>query len=236
MTPAAAAMAVPAAESFDYSIIPAHAAEQLRRSAASIRSLITRTTADIIETGRELTAVKQRLEHGQFEKWTESEVKIAHRTAQAYMVAARLAEAKGATIALLPPTTVHRLSSKSAPADVVETVISHAKAGEVIPDRAVQEMLAEAKFQAKQKAAADKREARDRKRSKRERERRDRERQEWQVQKQQEEKEARQAALILKEKLGPELSRLVVSTLIRHCLGFDIQAEFARLLDEEAQP
>src|SRR5262249_6720580 len=149
------------------------------------------------------------------------------------MAAARLAEAKGATVALLPPATVHRLSSKSAPAEVVETVISYAKAGEVIPDRAVKEMLAEAKFQAKQKAADAARAARDRKRSKRERERPDRERQEWQEQKRQEEKEARQAALMLKEKLGPELLRLVVSALIRHRLSFNIQAELARLDKEE---
>src|SRR5262249_57568614 len=39
-------------ESFDYTIISADAAEQLRRSAASIRSRIAKTTADIIETGR----------------------------------------------------------------------------------------------------------------------------------------------------------------------------------------
>ena len=89
----------------------------------------------------------------------QSEVGIAVRTAQAYMAAARLADAKGATIALLPPTTVHRLAQKSAPMKVVETVVSQAEAGKIVPDTAVVEMLTEAKLQQRQARHAGKKAA-----------------------------------------------------------------------------
>jgi hypothetical protein len=73
------------------------------------------------------------------------------------MSAARLANDKGETVSLLPPATVYRLSSKSAPVAVITDVISRAEAGEIISDKAVAAAIAEAKYQARQAAAIDKR-------------------------------------------------------------------------------
>jgi hypothetical protein len=72
-----------------------------------------------------------------FIKWVESEVGIVRRSAQAYMALAKLADDNGAAIALLPPTTAHRLAAKSAPPDVVSEVVAKALSGEVLPDRTV---------------------------------------------------------------------------------------------------
>ena len=135
---------------FDYSAIDADLASNLRRQANRIRTRIGKATQDLIDIGRDLLAAKKHLiDHGDFIKWVEAEVGIARRTAQAYMAIAKLADDKGAAIALLPPTTVHRLASKSAPPEVVSEVVAKAQSGDVLPDRMVSEMILEAKFQRK---------------------------------------------------------------------------------------
>jgi chromatin segregation and condensation protein Rec8/ScpA/Scc1 (kleisin family) len=63
------------------------------------------------------------------------------------MALAKFAEDNGAAIALLPPTTAHRLAAKSAPPEIVSKVVAKALTGEVLPDRAVAEMLLAAKSQ-----------------------------------------------------------------------------------------
>ena len=138
---------------FDYSAIDADLASNLRRQATRIRTRIGKATQDLIDIGRDLLAAKRHLvEHGDFTKWVEAEVGIVRRTAQAYMAIAKLADDKGAAIALLPPTTVHRLASKSAPPEVVSEVVAKAQSGDVLPDRIVLEMIMEAKFQRKKPA------------------------------------------------------------------------------------
>jgi hypothetical protein len=137
--------------SFDYSTMDAELAANLRKQAARIKKRIGKATQDLIDIGRDLLAAKKQLvDHGEFIGWVETEVGISRRTAQAYMAVARLAEAKGAAIALLPPTTVHRLAAKSAPPEVVSEVIAKAESGDVLPDRTVSEMILEAKSQRKQ--------------------------------------------------------------------------------------
>jgi Protein of unknown function (DUF3102) len=138
---------------FDYSVIDADLASNLRRQATRIRTRIGKATQDLIDIGRDLLAAKKHLiDHGDFIRWVEAEVGIARRTAQAYMAIAKLADDKGAAVALLPPTTVHRLASKSAPPEVVSEVVAKAQSGDVLPDRTVSEMIHEAKFQ-RQKTA-----------------------------------------------------------------------------------
>jgi hypothetical protein len=142
--------------SFDYSAMDAELAANLRKQAARIKKRIGKATQDLIDIGRDLLAAKKQLiNHGEFIGWVEIEVGISRRTAQAYMAVARLAEAKGAAIALLPPTVVHRLAAKSAPAEVVSEVIAKAESGDVLPDRTVSEMILEAKSQRKQPAQAE---------------------------------------------------------------------------------
>lgn len=139
---------------FDYSVVDADLAANLRRQATRIRTRIGKATQDLIDIGRDLLAAKKHLiDHGDFVKWVETEVGIARRTAQAYMAIAKLADDKGAVIALLPPTTVHRLASKSAPPEVVSKVVAKAQSGDVLPDRMVSAMILEAKVQRKKMTA-----------------------------------------------------------------------------------
>jgi len=132
---------------FDYSAFDADTASNLRAQASRIKTRIGKATQDLIDIGRDLLAAKKNLvDHGAFIKWVESEVGIVRRTAQAYMALAKLADEKGAAIALLPPTTAHRLAAKSAPPDIVSEVVAKALSGEVLPDRIVAEMISAAKY------------------------------------------------------------------------------------------
>lgn len=132
---------------FNYSAFDADTAARLRAQADRVRKRIGKSTSDLIDIGRDLLAAKNNLvDHGAFLKWVESEVGIVRRTAQAYMALAKLADDKGAAVALLPPTTAHRLAAKSAPPEVVSAVVAKAHAGEVLADRTVAEMIAQAKF------------------------------------------------------------------------------------------
>jgi hypothetical protein len=135
-------------KAFDYSALDAETASNLRAQANRIRKRIGRATQDLIDIGCDLLAAKKNvLDHGEFIKWVETEVGIARRTAQAYMAIAKLTDEKGAAIALLPPTTAHRLAAKSTPSEVVSEVVAKAQSGDVVPDRRVSEMILEAKSQ-----------------------------------------------------------------------------------------
>jgi hypothetical protein len=131
---------------FDYSAFDADTASNLRAQASRIRKRIGKATQDLIDIGRDLLAAKKNLvDHGAFIGWVESEVGIVRRTAQAYMALAKLADDNGAAIALLPPTTAHRLAAKSVPPEIVSKVVSKALSGEVLADRTVAEMISVAK-------------------------------------------------------------------------------------------
>ena len=73
------------------------------------------------------------------------------------MAIARLADAKGATVALLRPTTAHRLAAISAPVEVVDHVLDRAVNGVIVPDGEVEEMFRNARNQRKQAKKKDRR-------------------------------------------------------------------------------
>ncbi len=70
---------------FTYSDLPAPLAAEVQAVTARIKDRLTRQVADIIETGRDLIEVKEKLEHGQFERWLDSEFGMTVRTAQRFM-------------------------------------------------------------------------------------------------------------------------------------------------------
>jgi hypothetical protein len=126
---------------FDYDTIAAEDADALRTEAERIRRLITKSTADLIEIGRNLIAVKAKLGHGKFLHWVESEIGIPRRSSQRYMGIADLAEAKGVMVSLLTPAAAYLLSAKSTPPDIVGDVIRRLEAGERITEDAVEGLV-----------------------------------------------------------------------------------------------
>ena len=144
---AATLMAAYPTAGFNYDALPVLTAKTLRTQATRIRKLVKTTTTTIIEVGHDLIAVKRTLDHGQFGAWVEAECGFSLRTAENYIRAAEFAEGKSEIVSLLPPTTVYRLSSKSAPPDLVKSFIEVASRGDVVSERSVKDALEEARFQ-----------------------------------------------------------------------------------------
>ena len=111
---------------FDYSALGEAAAD----AQAIVERFRTRSRALILDTGRELLAVKDRLDHGLFMKWVASELGINPRTAQNYMMAATAFGDKSEIVSHLPPTTIYALSAPTVPSSFREEVVGRLEAGE----------------------------------------------------------------------------------------------------------
>ncbi len=117
--------------SFDYEALSPGIAQALREKSGRIRHQLKVTATAIVWIGRDLLAVKQMLEHGQFVDWVAKECGLSIRTCQNYTRTAEFLEGKSATVALLPPATLYRLSAKNAPPEVVTAVTDRAAQGEI---------------------------------------------------------------------------------------------------------
>ena len=110
---------------FDYNQLAPDLALQMRGAADRVRQSVR---ASIIDVGRELLQVKERLEHGQFVAWVERECQLRIKTAERRMRAADVA--KNDKLSYLPPDGLLALSARSAPATAVDAIMERIDAGE----------------------------------------------------------------------------------------------------------
>ncbi|MFI5012039.1 MAG: DUF3102 domain-containing protein [Hyphomicrobiales bacterium] len=142
---------IPANVVFDYTVIAADTAASLRSTATRIRD---RMNASIIETGRDLAAVKDMLEPGTFGSWLNAEFSMTVRSAQNYMAAAALAD-KYETVSYLAPTAIYRLASPSTPDAVRDAIMCRVQKGEAVSKKAISDQIAQHRRQQAEKARAD---------------------------------------------------------------------------------
>jgi hypothetical protein len=102
--------------------------------------------ANILEIGRELQAVKQRLEHGQFLNWVQAACMLSARSAQLMMKAAARAEGKDEIVAHLEPTAIYLLAAPSTPETVRQRVMSQLEAGQRPAPQVIKSMIRAAKY------------------------------------------------------------------------------------------
>jgi hypothetical protein len=107
-------------------------AAMLKAAAERIHNL---RRAAVIDVGRELIAVKKRLDHGRFERWILAEFTMSPRTAQNYMAAAALVGEENETVSFLPPATLYKLGSTSLKAR--EEVINRLSRGEKLSPKEI---------------------------------------------------------------------------------------------------
>src|SRR5262245_59080621 len=129
---------------FNYAPFPSSQAALLRKQGARIREHVRSTTEAIIEIGRDLLAVKQNLDHGQFGAWVEAECGFTLRSAQRYIGIAEFVAEKNDTVSLLPPAALYKLAAKSAPPAVVQAVIEKIDRGAPVNVAEIDDALAEA--------------------------------------------------------------------------------------------
>jgi hypothetical protein len=128
-------------QGFDYATLIPDLANIARDAANRIKG---RVRASILDTGRDLIAVKAGMKHGQFGVWLRAEFAMTERTAENYMNGARWLDGKSEMLSLLPPAAVYVLAAPSAPAAVVNEVVASAEAGTVLPLLKIKEKLAAA--------------------------------------------------------------------------------------------
>lgn len=145
------------AAGFDYSQLDDAAANQAKAAVDRYRE---RQKAYVIDTGRDLLAIKARLEHGLFLEWVQTELGMTPRSAQRMMSTADVLGDKSDTVSYLPPTVLYELSAPSTPEPVRAAVLRRIEAGETVrPDKILDEVR-EGRDQARQRIAAEKEEAR----------------------------------------------------------------------------
>ncbi len=133
----------PAATGFDYSAV--RDAEQVREAAKRIIGRGICIVGDMIEIGRDLIAVKEKLEHGQFQKWIEAEFGWGKTTVRNFInVASNLGD-KSATVAHLAPTAIYALSAPSLPNEVRQEVVERLEKGEKFDADQIKRLAKQAK-------------------------------------------------------------------------------------------
>lgn len=128
---------------FDYAALPVDAALNARAAAERIKLRLKRTVEDIIEIGRELTAVKDELPHGQFLPWIAAEFEMDQKTAFNFM---SVSERFGNKLGIIPnfkPTILYALAAPSTPDSVIEKAIEKAESGAKVTVADVKDWKAE---------------------------------------------------------------------------------------------
>lgn len=114
--------------SFDYASLDAHTGVFLQETAQEIRKLIKRSAEDIVMIGIHLDQAKERLGHGKFMPWVQSEFAMSQFTAVKFMRVASL-YAKFQLSLNLPASVLYELAAPSTP----EVVIEQVQSGEIPP-------------------------------------------------------------------------------------------------------
>ncbi|MCJ2136682.1 hypothetical protein MKK69_21970 [Methylobacterium sp. J-026] len=138
---------------FDYSQLNDAAANQAKAAVDRYRD---RQMAYVIETGRDLLAIKAQLEHGLFLEWVQAEMGMTPRSAQRAMSAAEVLGDKSDTVSYLPPSVLYELSAPSTPEQVRAAVLRRIEAGETVRPEKILHDVRQGRDQARQHIAAEK--------------------------------------------------------------------------------
>jgi hypothetical protein len=112
----------------------------VREAADRIRSRMMRTVKDLIEIGRDLIAVKERLGHGNFLPWIDGEFRMTDKSAQRFMSVAERYGDKSDSVSNLTATVMYELAAPSTPEEVRAEVAERAAAGESVTTAEVKEL------------------------------------------------------------------------------------------------
>jgi hypothetical protein len=132
--------------------------EFLREAADRLRQRMSRTARDIVEIGRDLIGVKERVGHGNFLSWIDREFAMSEWAARRLMNVANLF--KSGTVPDLPPTVLYELAGPNTADEVRVEITERAEAGQKIKPADVRSLKKRAAdVKAAIKAAADRAEA-----------------------------------------------------------------------------
>ncbi|MEC4804742.1 MAG: DUF3102 domain-containing protein [Jaaginema sp. PMC 1079.18] len=123
---------------YQFSDLDPKTRDEIKERTDRIRGLMQRTLQDIIEIGKELLEVKQRLPHGQFGDYLRVEFDWSWQTANNFMnTASQFGNGEIENGLEIAPKALYILSSKSVPEKARKEAVKQAQMGEKItPDKA----------------------------------------------------------------------------------------------------
>ena len=137
--------------SFDYAALGKDASS-VRESTVRIKALQRSASESIVEIGKELIEVKDRLAHKQFTPWIEAEFGWEITTAQRFMRVASVFGDKQ-QIAVFGQSALYLLASPSTPDEAVQEAVERAGQGEKITHAVAKEIVQKHKEPEATKAA-----------------------------------------------------------------------------------
>ncbi len=110
---------------------------EIEKATDRIKMRMSRTVEDIVEIGKDLMGVKDRLGHGEFLNWIEHEFGMTERTAQNLMSVAKEFGTKYEMVSYLKfsPKVLYQLAAPSTPEEVKTRAITAAEAGEKVTNK-----------------------------------------------------------------------------------------------------
>jgi hypothetical protein len=130
---------------FDYSALDTEARIVVQQKTSEIKTVMRRTTQDIIDIGTKLIEVKNRLGHGNFGSWLDVEFGWTDRTARKFMQVAEVFKTESGSDLNIGAKALYLLSAPSTPDEARQEAIQKAEAGEVITHTAAKAIVAQHK-------------------------------------------------------------------------------------------
>lgn len=126
-------MIAKAFQEFDLAQLNAEDVKFVSAHTRAIRKIVGKLTPEqVIEVGRRLIEVKERISHGLFLKWIEAEFDWGERTSQNMMATAVRFKSEIIADLKIAPTALYELASPSIPDQAVREAIERAESGEKI--------------------------------------------------------------------------------------------------------
>lgn len=131
--------------SFDYSALNPVVAVEARSAAERIKIRMKRTAEDIVEIGRDLSLIKEKLGHGRFGEWISAEFDMSQSSATKIMQVAHSFNGKFVNFTNLNPSVLYQLAAPSTPSEVINQATQKAESGEKVTNKDIAEWKQKAK-------------------------------------------------------------------------------------------
>ncbi|MFB2772493.1 DUF3102 domain-containing protein [Pelatocladus sp. BLCC-F211] len=122
----------PEEQNFNYTALETETRIFLQQYTRDIKSLIRRTSQDIIEIGEKLSEVKQQLRHGNFINWLKYEFNWSESTATRFMQVKAQFKSVNLTDLHISASALYLLAAPSTPQQARKEALERASLGEVI--------------------------------------------------------------------------------------------------------
>jgi len=117
---------------FDYTELDSETRAAIQQNTTEIKSLMRRTSQDIIHIGQKLRAVKQQLEHGRFRKWLKAEFDWSVSASTKFIQVSEQFKCVNFTHLNIANSALYLLAAPSTPEAARQEALRRASSGETI--------------------------------------------------------------------------------------------------------